>query len=53
MYDRQIDKNSSKQVRIDSGIHQLLKIKAAKSGMTIKEALEGCLADFLALDNDD
>jgi predicted HicB family RNase H-like nuclease len=44
---RKIDKNLTKQVRIDSGLHQLLKIKAAKSGESIKTLIEGCLADLL------
>lgn len=49
MDNRQIDKKSSKQVRIDAGLHQLLKIKAAKSGVTIKTLLEEYLADILAV----
>jgi len=48
MNNLQIDKKSTKQIRIDSGLHQLLKIKAAKSGVTIKTLLEGFLADLLA-----
>ena len=43
----QSDRNQTKQIRIDVGLHQLLKIKAAKSGMTIRTLLEGCLADLL------
>lgn len=43
-------RNSTKQIRIDSGYHALLKIKAAKSGMSIKTLLEGYLADLLAVD---
>lgn len=46
----QSDKNSTKQIRIDAGLHQLLKIKAAKSGISIKTFLEGYLADLLAVD---
>jgi predicted HicB family RNase H-like nuclease len=49
MSNRQIDKNLTKQVRIDAGLHQLLKIKAASSGMSIKALLEGYLADLLAV----
>lgn len=49
MQNRQIDKKTTKQVRIDAGLHQLLKIKAAKSGMTIKALLEEYLADILAV----
>ena len=47
---RQIDKNLTKQVRIDTGYHTLLKIKAAKSGVSIKTLLEGYLADLLAVE---
>ncbi len=47
MENRQIDKKLTKQVRIDVGLHQLLKIKAAKSGTTIKSLLDGYLADLL------
>lgn len=43
------DKNLTKQIRIDAGLHQLLKVKAATSGMSIKTLLEGCLADLLAV----
>lgn len=44
------DKNSTKQIRIDAGLHQLLKIKAAKAGISIKTLLEGYLAELLAVD---
>ncbi len=47
MENRQIDRKLTKQVRIDTGMHQLLKIKAAKSGMTIKTVLEGAVIDLL------
>lgn len=46
----QNDTNSTKQIRIDAGLHQILKIKAAKAGMSIKTLLEGYLADLLAVD---
>ena len=46
----QSDRNLTKQIRIDTGYHTLLKIKAAKSGMSIKTLLEGYLADLLALE---
>lgn len=45
----QIDKNKSKQVRIDVGIHKLLKIYCAKSGETLRSVIEGCLADVLGV----
>ncbi len=44
---RKIDSKSTKQVVIDIGLHQLLKIKAATSGMSIKTLLEGYIADIL------
>lgn len=47
MKSRQIDQRSTKQVRIDIGYRDLLKLKAAKSGMTIKELLEGYIAEGL------
>lgn len=50
---RQSDKNLTKQIRIDVGLHQLLKIKAAKSGTSIKTLLEGYLADLLGVDDRD
>ena len=49
---RQIDKKSTKQVRIDKELHKLLKIEATKSGESIKSFLEGILADVLAVDKD-
>lgn len=42
-----IDRNLTKQVRIDAGMHQLLKIKAAKSRISIKTLLEGYVAEVL------
>lgn len=47
MQNRQIDNKSTKQVRIDAGLHQLLKVIAAESSMTIKELLEDYLAEML------
>ncbi|MBI3379355.1 hypothetical protein HY029_01210 [Candidatus Gottesmanbacteria bacterium] len=49
MTNPQIDRKSTKQVRIDSELHRLLKVKAAKSGMTIKNLLEEYLADLLGV----
>lgn len=43
----QNDKNLTKQVRIDTGYHTLLKIKAAKSGISIKTLLEGLIIEDL------
>ena len=47
MKSKQSYKNITTQVRIDSGLHQLLKIKAAKSSTTIRALVEGCLAELL------
>ena len=52
MQNRQSDKNLTKQIRIDAGLHQLLKIKAAKSGESIKTLLEGYLGELLAVENE-
>ena len=49
---RQIDKKSSMQVRIDASLHRLLKIKAAKTGRSIKELVEEGLAEVLAVKYD-
>ncbi len=52
MKNLQSDKNLTKQIRIDAGLHQLLKVKAAKAGVSIKTLLEGYLADLLAVDEE-
>lgn len=48
--DRQIDKKPSKQVRIDTGLHRLLKKKAVEENTTIKGLLEEYLAELLAVE---
>ncbi|OGD84124.1 hypothetical protein A2572_03290 [Candidatus Collierbacteria bacterium RIFOXYD1_FULL_40_9] len=53
MQNRQIDNKTTKQIRIDAGIHQLLKVYASQSGTTIKALLEDYLADLLAVDKDE
>jgi len=50
MQNRQIDQKTTKQVRIDAGLHQLLKIKASTLGIQIKTLLEEYLADLLGVD---
>ncbi len=45
----QIDKKGTKQIRIDAGLHRLLKLKAAADGESIKTLLEGYLAELLAV----
>lgn len=49
---RQVDKKLTKQVRIDSGLHYILKIKAAKENTTIRTLIEGCLAELLGVKNE-
>ena len=44
---RQIDKKTSKQVRIDVGLHKILKVMAAEEGRTLKALLEECLVEYL------
>lgn len=53
MASRQSDKKTTKQVRIDSGLHRLLKIRAAESGRTIRDLLEEALAELLTFETDD
>jgi hypothetical protein len=48
MNNLQSDKNPTKQIRIDTGLHRILKVKAAKSGMTIKMLLEEYLTELLS-----
>lgn len=43
---RQVDKRKTKQVRIDAGWHRELKVQAALQGTTIRDLIEGCLAEF-------
>ncbi len=43
----QNDKNNTKQIRIDAGLHRLLKIKASKHSMSIKTLIEGYVAEIL------
>ncbi len=44
---RQIDKKTTKQVRVDSGLHKILKVMAAEEGRTLKSLLEECLVELL------
>jgi len=50
---QQIDKKTSKQVRIDTGLHRLLKRKAIDEDTTIKGLLEGYLSELLAVQNEE
>lgn len=49
---RKIDSKPTKQVVIDTGLHQLLKIKATEAEVSIKTLLEGFLAELLEVKND-
>ena len=51
MKSRQIDKKRSKQVRINAGMHRLLKIKSAECGRSLGGLIEDSLLDFLSIDN--
>jgi len=42
---RQNVQRSTKQVRIDSEWHKYTKVEASKAGITIKDLLEGLLAE--------
>ncbi len=48
MKKRQIDKKT-KQVRVNTEIHKVLKIEAAKEGMSIKSLLEELLSKLKIL----
>lgn len=48
---RQVDKNFTKQVRIDAALHHLLKIKAAREKTSLKALIEESLAEVLAVEN--
>ena len=47
---KQVYKETTKLVRIDAELHQLLKVKAAESSMSIKGLLEECAAEILAVE---
>ena len=49
---KQIDKKKTKHVRIDAGIHQLLKIEAAKSDRSIKSLLDSYVVEGLGVINE-
>lgn len=49
MKSQQSDTKTTKQVRIDAGLHKLLKIKAAESSTTIRALMEECLVELLSV----
>lgn len=53
MKSRQIDRKSTKQVRIDAGYHKLLKMEAAELGNSIKGIVEGLLAEHFQVEGTD
>lgn len=48
---RQSDKKVTKQIRIDIGMHKILKIEAAKRLESIRELVEGYVVDGLDKEN--
>ena len=46
---KRVDQRTTKQVRIDNGLHYLLKIKAEAEKTTLKELIEGLLAELLVV----
>lgn len=49
MKNRKIDQKRTMQVVIDKGYHTLLKRTATDAGMTIKDFLEGHLAELFSI----
>ncbi len=49
---KQVNKNPTTLVRIDAGLHRLLKIKAATEKTTIRTLVEGVLAELLFVEGD-
>ncbi|MBI2621997.1 MAG: hypothetical protein HYW63_05140 [Candidatus Levybacteria bacterium] len=47
MKSRKSDKNLSKQIRIDGGLHRLLKIKASEDSTSIRSLLEAFIVEIL------
>lgn len=43
---RQVNTKLTKQIRLDTGWHKILKIIAAQNGGTIKDLVEACLSDY-------
>lgn len=50
MASRKIDTKTTKQLRVDTGLHTMLKVASAKLSVTIKELSEGYLYDGLERD---
>lgn len=50
---RQIDKNKSKQVRIDEMLHKTVRVESARQGCTIKELVERYIDEGFNVDGVD
>lgn len=48
---RQIDRKVTKQIRIDTGLHRIVKTEASRRLMTIRELVEIYICDGLDKDN--
>jgi hypothetical protein len=49
---KQVNQRSTKPVRIDSGIHYQLKVMSAKQSTSMRDLIEGCLIELLAVKDD-
>jgi len=47
-----VDKNLTKQVRIEVGLHSVLKIQAARKKTSIKALIEGWIAEGLSTEKE-
>ena len=47
MKSKLIDQKTTKQIKIDVGLHRLLKIESAKSGKTLRELVEGSIVELI------
>jgi len=46
---KQVNRISTKLIRIEASVHKLLKVRAANEGKSIRELLEAYLADMLSV----
>ena len=47
---RQVDYKTTKQVKIDAGLHKLVKTEASRQGKSIKALVEEVLVELLGVD---
>lgn len=47
---KQINKNPTTLVRIDTGLHRLLKVRASTEETTIRSLVEGALSELLSVE---